>query len=388
MSHTDPQDLKRTALYDLHVAAGAKMVPFTGYSMPLNYAGGIIQEHLHTRAQAGLFDVSHMGQVQLVGGNPDAVIERLVPAAVAGLKPGRQRYTVLLNQRGGIVDDVIITRPFGEESGRLMMVFNAARKQADCDYVEQHLGDCRLERPAEKSLLALQGPAASAVLTRLFGGDVAVQPFMSQRFYEFADARVSVSRCGYTGEDGYEISVSSDRAVALAQRLLDESEVEPVGLGARDSLRMECGLCLYGNDIDETTTPVEAGMNWLIPQARREQGGFAGADVILRQLAEGAPRRRVGLRPAGRVIARAGAAITAAGDAAVGEVTSGCFGPTAQGPIAIAYVGAQYADAGTPLEVNVRGKRHPAKVTALPFVPTHYYRAPKPDTLNRQGEHQ
>ena len=372
------QELQKTALHDLHLEAGAKMVPFTDYTMPLHYAKGIMQEHLHTRQQASLFDVSHMGQIQLIGGEPGAVIEKLAPLAIGSLKAGCQRYTVLLNENGGIVDDAIVTRPFGEGSGRLMIVINASRKQADCDYIESQLeGGCRLERLPEKSLLAVQGPAASAVLTRLFGDEVAVQPFMSQRFYQFSGEQISISRCGYTGEDGYEISVSSDKAASLAQQILSENEVELVGLGARDSLRMECALCLYGDDIDETTTPVEADMKWVVAKARREKADFPGANRILEQLNEGAPRKRVGVRPDGRVIARNGAEITAGTDTVIGRVTSGCFSPTIQAPIAMGYVESQYADEGAPVEINVRGKRHPARITALPFVPTRYYRGDK-----------
>ncbi len=370
--------MQKTELYDLHVEAGGKMVSFAGYSMPLHYQRGIIQEHLHTREQAGLFDVSHMGQAQLIGGDPGALMETLVPAAITSLEPGRQRCTVLLNERGGIVDDTIIARPFGEPSGRLLIVFNASRKQVDHDYIASHLnGGSRIETFPEKSLLALQGPAASTVLERLFGDEVTAQVFMSQRFYEFNGERISVARCGYTGEDGYEISVASKQAVALAKRLLAENEVELVGLGARDSLRMECGLCLYGSDIDENTTPVEANLSWMIPKARRETGGFAGADAILRQLAEGAPKKRVGVRPEGRMIARAGVTVHAGSDTAIGEVTSGCFGPTVQGPIAIAYVDTRYAAADTPIELKIRGRLHPAQVVALPFVPTRYYRGVK-----------
>ena len=380
MAEAVSQDLKRTALYELHVEAGAKMVPFAGYSMPLNYAQGIVREHLHTRTRAGLFDVSHMGQVELSGDDPATALEKLVPACVTSLKPGRSRCTVLLNERAGIIDDMIVARPTDGPPGCLSMVFNASRKQTDCEHLERHLSrDCRLETLDDQSLLALQGPSASEVMSRLFGDPVAVQPFMSRRPFEFGGTPVAVSRCGYTGEDGYEISVPSERACALAKRLLSEDEVEFAGLGARDSLRMEAGLCLYGSDIDETTTPIEAGLGWMVSEARREKGGFPGARIILGQLTEGVSRRRVGIRPEGRVIARGGTEIAAAGTggAVIGRITSGCFAPTLQGPISIGYVDAQYAGEGTSLELSVRGKSHPARIVALPFVETRYYRGNK-----------
>ena len=374
-------ELKKTALHALHVEAGAKMVPFAGYSMPLHYEKGIVHEHVHTRKQAGLFDVSHMGQVRLIGNDPAAAIEKLVPASIRDLKPGHGCCTVLLNERGGIIDDMIISRPPPGETdnpaGELSIVFNASRKEIDCEYIERHLADdCHLKKLDDKSLLALQGPSASAVMGRLLGDEVTTQPFMSQCLLELEGDWVTVSRCGYTGEDGYEISIPSDRATALTKRLLSENEVELTGIGARDSLRMEAGLCLYGSDIDETTTPVEANLVWMISKERCEQGEFPGAAIILEQLNTGTQRQRIGIRPEGRVIARGGAEINAGGTA-VGKVTSGCFGPTVQGPVAIGYVSTQYTSEGTELELNVRGKGRRAQVATLPFVPTQYYKKTK-----------
>ncbi len=362
--------LARTPLFDLHRELGARMVPFAGYEMPLQYPAGIIAEHRQCRDRAALFDVSHMGQLRIRGADAAAALERLVPADVLGLAPGRNRYTMFTNEEGGILDDLIVGR---EEEG-LFLVVNAARRAADVAHLKAALEpDCRVEPLEDRALLALQGPAAACVLARL---EPAVEElrFMQSGWFEIAGARCRVARAGYTGEDGFEISVAADAAVELARALLVAEEVAPAGLGARDSLRLEAGLCLYGHDIDETTTPVEAGLAWTIGRRRREEGGFPGAEVILRQLREGAPRRLVGLRPEGRAPAREGAEIRLSGGAAVGRVTSGGFGPTVGGPVAMGYVDGAHGAPGTRLEVTVRDRAVPAEVVRLPFVPHRYRR--------------
>ncbi|HYU14152.1 MAG TPA: glycine cleavage system aminomethyltransferase GcvT, partial [Stellaceae bacterium] len=296
----DTAPLKHTPLYELHRARGARMVAFAGYEMPVQYPTGIISEHLHTRAQAGLFDVSHMGQIRLDGAAAARALEVLVPGDLQALAPGRMRYTLLLNEAGGILDDLMATRvPNGAGDG-LMLVVNAARKDADFAHLAAHLNSAATIEPRfDRALLALQGPAAAIVLARHVAG-VERMPFMSAAEVRLAGVPAFVTRSGYTGEDGFEISLAAGDAVAVAERLLAEPEVAPIGLGARDTLRLEAGLCLYGHDIDETTTPIEAGLAWTIGKRRRAEGGFAGAAAILRQLAEGPHRRRVGIRPDGR----------------------------------------------------------------------------------------
>jgi aminomethyltransferase len=366
-----------TPLHDAHVALGARMVPFAGYAMPVQYASGIIAEHNWTRDSAGLFDVSHMGQAILVG--PDhkttaQALEALVPADIEGLNPGQQRYTQLLNEDGGILDDLMVTRPADPaEEGKLLLVVNAATKEADYRHMAAFLpGAVMLVRLDDRALLALQGPSAAEVLARL-APPAGAMTFMSARRMTLGGTEAHVSRSGYTGEDGFEISVPHDRAAALWQQLLDDPAVKPVGLGARDSLRLEAGLCLYGHDIDVATSPVEAGLTWSIQKRRREQGGFPGHARIRREIADGPSRRRVGILPDGRAPAREGAAITSNGRE-VGVVTSGGFGPTVGGPVAMGYVAREAAAPGTPLELVVRGKPLPARVAALPFVPHRYKR--------------
>ncbi|HUC70612.1 MAG TPA: glycine cleavage system aminomethyltransferase GcvT [Stellaceae bacterium] len=362
--------LKRTPLYSLHQSLGARMVPFAGYEMPVHYPAGILAEHLHTRAAAGLFDVSHMGQLRLVGADPATALETLVPGDINGLGPMRMRYTLLLNGAGGILDDLMATR-LGDG---LFLVVNAATKNADCTHLRDHLdGIVTIERLDERALLALQGPWAAAVLSRLAEG-VAELPFMTAAEVALDGHRCLVTRSGYTGEDGFEISLPAAGAQALAERLLAEPEVKPVGLGARDSLRLEAGLCLYGHDIDETTTPVEADLGWAIGKRRRDEGGFPGAAVILRQLAQGPARKRVGIRPDGRAPARELTPIADSAGAGIGQVTSGGFGPSAAAPVAMGYVDAAHAAQGTPLRLIVRGTARPARVARLPFVPHRYHR--------------
>jgi aminomethyltransferase len=367
-----------TPLYALHVARGARMVPFAGYEMPVQYADGIIAETTHTRDAAGLFDVSHMGQAFVVG--PDhataaRALETLVPADLVNLAPGRQRYTQLTDANGGILDDLMITRSAEpDEDGVLMLVVNAACKEADFTHIAAGLpAGARLIRADHRALIALQGPKSAAVLERHSAG-AATMGFMTARNASFDGIECHISRSGYTGEDGYEISVKANRVRAIAERLLGHAEVKPVGLGARDALRLEAGLCLYGHDIDAGTSPVEAGLAWSIQKRRREEGGFPGAERVLAELRDGARRQRVGLRPEGRVPAREGAEIKSQDGAPIGTVTSGGFSPTLNGPIAMGYVERAFAAPGTPVALVVRGKDIPATVATLPFVPHRYYR--------------
>ena len=370
----DPAPLRHTPLYELHRARGARMVGFAGYDMPVQYPSGIIAEHLHTRAQAGLFDVSHMGQVRLRGADAARALEALVPGDLQALAPGRMRYTLLLNEAGGILDDLMVTRvPNGAGDG-LMLVVNAARKDADLAHLQARLDrTVTIEPQFERALLALQGPAAASVLARFAPGTDRI-PFMSAAEIGIGGVPCVVTRSGYTGEDGYEISTKPDEATAVAETLLGESEVAPIGLGARDTLRLEAGLCLYGHDIDETTTPLEAGLVWTIGKRRRAEGGFPGAAQILRELAEGPARKRVGLRPEGRAPAREGTQIVDDAGRPVGTVTSGGFGPSVGGPIAMGYVDAAHAAIGTKLSLVVRAVPRPAQVAPMPFFPTRYYR--------------
>ena len=362
--------LHQTPLHDLHKSLGAKMVPFAGYDMPVQYAAGIMAEHLHTRAKAGLFDVSHMGQVRLDGAGAAQALEMLVPGDIAGLAPGRMRYTLLTNDGAGILDDLMVTNA----GDHLMLVVNASRKRDDIAHLRRHLGArAKLTPLDDRALLALQGPAAAAVLDRLAprAGGMA---FMTGGAMDVDGLACFVTRSGYTGEDGFEISVAARSAEQLARRLLADSDVAPIGLGARDSLRLEAGLCLHGHDIDETTSVVEADLAWAVQKRRRAEGGFPGADVIARQLKEGAPRKRVGIKPEGRAPAREGTEIVAAAGAVIGRITSGGFGPSADGPIAMGYVATAQSALGTPLQLMVRGTPRPARVVPMPFVPHRYHR--------------
>jgi len=366
---TTPDTLHTTPLDSLHRELGAKMVPFAGYDMPVQY-DGIMAEHLHTRAQAGLFDVSHMGQALLTGGDPAAAIESLVPGDIQGLGTGRTRYTLLTNETGGILDDLMVTR----RAGDLFLVVNAACKEQDFAHIGGGLADQAELQLLERALLALQGPAAAAVLARL-APEVAAMPFMSFAVVDLVDSECFVTRSGYTGEDGYEISVPTEAAETLARRLLDHDEVKPIGLGARDSLRLEAGLCLYGSDIDTTMTPIEAGLTWTVGKRRREEGGFPGAEVIVRQIADGVTRKRVGLRPDGRAPARAHTEITASDGSVIGEVTSGGFGPSVGGPVAMGYVATEHAKPGSRIDFQVRGKTLPGEVVRMPFTEHRYFKA-------------
>ncbi len=371
---TEPAEafpLRRTPLYDFHRARGARMVAFAGYEMPVQYSPGIIAEHLHTRAKAGLFDVSHMGQIMLRGDNAAQALERLVPGDLQSLVPGRMRYTLLLDEAGGILDDLMATRV----DGGLMLVVNASCKEADLEHLRRYLGsEVAIEPQFERALLALQGPGAASALARLAGDGVARMTFMSAIGTDIAGVPCFVTRSGYTGEDGFELSLAADDAVGVAEALVREPEVAPVGLGARDTLRLEAGLCLYGHDIDETTTPVEAGLVWTIGKRRRNAGDFPGAVTILRQLAEGPSRKRVGIRPDVRAPAREGTEITDVAGNPVGRVTSGGFGPSVGAPVAMGYVDPAHAAEGAGLALVVRNVPRPARIARLPFVPTRYHR--------------
>ena len=371
-------DLKQTPLHALHVELGARMVPFAGYDMPVQYPSGIVAEHNHTRTKAGLFDVSHMGQAHLIGPDHETVaaaFEKLVPGEIAGLERGCQRYTQLTNAEGGILDDLMVTRlGEAEDDGSLYMVVNAACKQGDYDWIRAHLPHgIHLEEHTGYALIALQGPAAEAVLSRHCEG-VAQMKFMHTLNTTFKGVEVQISRSGYTGEDGYEISLPDDLAEDFARTLLAEDEVAPIGLGARDSLRLEAGLCLYGHDIDETISPVEAGLLWSIGKRRRTQGGFIGEERIMLEIEHGPARKRVGLKPDGRAPAREGTVIFDQNGVEVGTVTSGGFGPTVKGPVAMGLVCTEFAVPGTRLDLMVRGKPMPATVTKLPFVPHNFKR--------------
>ncbi|MEX2453305.1 MAG: glycine cleavage system aminomethyltransferase GcvT [Rhodospirillaceae bacterium] len=367
---TDPTELKRTPLYDLHVALGGRMVPFAGYEMPVQYPAGILAEHLHTRAAASLFDVSHMGQVALRGDDPAAALETLVPGDISGLGAGRMRYTMFTNDNAGILDDLMVTNV----GDYLFVVVNAACKDADIAHLRTGLPrGTTIEPLADRALLALQGPAAAAVIER-FAPGAAGMSFMSALPFEIDGSRLAVTRSGYTGEDGYEISVPAADAARIAELLLAEEEVAPAGLGARDSLRLEAGLCLYGHDIDEMTSPVEAGLAWSIGKRRRDEGGFPGAAVVQAQLRDGTARRRVGVVPDGRAPARENTQITDGDGNPVGRITSGGFGPTAGGPVAMGYVETPHATPGTALQLVVRGTLRPGHVSKMPFVPHRYFR--------------
>ena len=372
-------ELKRTPLFDLHVSLGAKMVPFAGYEMPVQYATGVMKEHLWTREHAGLFDVSHMGQVRLTplweGGIADiaGAFETLVPVDILGLKEGRQRYAMFTNDTGGILDDLMVAN----RGDHLFAVVNAACKADDIAHMKRMLSNVvDIEEIKDRALLALQGPAAETVLQTLAPGAAAMR-FMDVATLDWNGVPLWVSRSGYTGEDGYEISVPEGEAEELAKAILKDNRVAPIGLGARDSLRLEAGLCLHGSDITTETSPIEANLNWSIQKVRRtggaRAGGFPGADVVLEQLEKGAPRKRVGLLPEGRAPMRAGTQLFD-GDTHVGDITSGGFGPSLERPISMGYVLTGLSQTGTKLEAEVRGKRLAVTVADMPFRPSTYKR--------------
>ncbi|MEH2699783.1 MULTISPECIES: glycine cleavage system aminomethyltransferase GcvT [Rhizobium] len=376
----DTAALKKTPLHALHLSLGARMVPFAGYDMPVQYPAGVMKEHLHTRTEAGLFDVSHMGQVIVKaksGSYEDAALalESLVPVDILGLAEGRQRYGFFTDDTGCILDDLMITHL----DDHLFIVVNAACKEADVAHLKAHIGDQCDITVLDRALIALQGPRAVEVLAELWA-DVAAMKFMDVRHCRLHDVSCLVSRSGYSGEDGFEISIPSDKAVDATMRLLEHPDVQAIGLGARDSLRLEAGLCLYGNDIDTTTSPVEAALEWAMQKARRgnaaRAGGFPGSGRILSELENGASRRRVGLKPEGKAPVRGHAKLyaDAEGKVEIGEVTSGGFGPSVEGPVAMGYVPLSHAAAGTLVYAEVRGKYLPITVSALPFVTPTYKR--------------
>jgi aminomethyltransferase len=374
------QNVKTTPLHSLHLELGARMTAFAGYEMPLHYPLGVLKEHLHTRAAAGLFDISHMGQIALYPRSGQVVdaalaLERLIPSDIVSLKPGRQRYSLFTSENGGILDDIMVAN-LGDH---LLLVVNAACKEADEAHLRTRLGnECDVER-LDRALIALQGPKAEAALA-LLAPECTAMWFMDVRTLTVMGVECTVARSGYTGEDGFEISTPPDIAREIAEELLANPCVAPIGLGARDSLRLEAGLCLHGSDIDESTTPVEAGLSWAIQKVRRRgggrEGGFPGAGIILGQLEHGAGRQRVGLRPEGRAPVRAGAPLFVAEDASVqgGTVTSGGFGPSLNAPIAMGYLPTALAAPGTTAFAELRGKRLPVAVTRLPFIEPKYKR--------------
>ena len=374
---SDPAELLKTPLHALHLELGARMVPFAGYSMPVQYPAGLMAEHIHTRAAAGLFDVSHMGQLRLEGGDAAIAFESLMPVDVVDLAVGKQRYGLLLNEAGGIMDDLM----FFNRGADIFVIVNGACKVADIDHIEKKIGErCEVIPMPEMALLALQGPQAVTALARL-APDVAKLVFMTGGVFKVGQADCFITRSGYTGEDGFEISVPGDQAEALARLLLAQPEVKPVGLGARNSLRLEAGLCLYGNDLDETTTPVEAGLNWAMQKVRRaggaREGGFPGAEKILAQLA-GTPgsltRKRVGLVALERIPVRDHTELQDLAGNKIGEVTSGLLGPSVDKPVAMGYVTPEHAAIGTRINAIVRGKPVPMEVSAMPFIPNRYFR--------------
>ena len=363
------ETLKRTPLYDLHLELGAKMVGFAGWEMPVQYPAGIMAEHNQCRQKAALFDVSHMAQVILKGDGAAEALETIAPSAFTTLKPGKARYTMFTNETGGIMDDLIVTNA----GDHLFVVVNASMRDQDIPHMRDNLSGVEVVEITDHALIAVQGPSAEAVVSALApaAADLA---FMESAFMEMLGAECRVARQGYTGEDGYEISIPEENAVEIVKALLAHEDCAPTGLGARDSLRLEAGLCLYGNDIDAGTSPVEAQLNWAMQKRRREEGGFPGAGRIQRELAEGVSRKLVGIKPEGRAPARQGVEIATEDGDIIGSVTSGGFGPTVGGPVSMGYIAASHAEPGTGINLIVRGKPMPAKVIALPFVPHNYKR--------------
>ncbi len=367
----DHSDELKTPLYDLHRKLGAKMVPFAGYNMPVQYPLGVLAEHLHTRKAAGLFDVSHMGQVVLTGTGADKWLETLVPGNIIDLKVNRTRYTMFTNEQGGILDDLMITK----RENDIFLVVNAACKTQDIAHMRANLPNgIELTELNDRALIALQGPKAAEVLARFVKG-ADEMAFMEFKIATIMGAECFITRAGYTGEDGHEISIPNDKAEEIAKALLAEIEVEAIGLGARDSLRLEVGLCLYGHDITQNTTPAEGALMWSVGKRRREEGGFPGANIIMSQFKSGSiTKKRVGILPSGKTPAREHTKIMDASGNKIGEITSGGFGPTFGAPVAMGYVKPEFAENGTEVFLAVRKKLIPAKIAATPFVPQNYYR--------------
>ena len=363
--------VRKTPLDSIHRAADARMVEFAGWILPMQFGGGgFLREHRHTRESASLFDVSHMGQLILRGENRAAAMEKITPAAIGGLAPGKAKYTLMLNENGGVVDDLIVAN----DGDAIFLVVNAARYDEDLAHLKAHLpADCKLESAKDGNgenfaLVALQGPRAAESLRTLCDESDSLA-FMEAAWMPVGGANCRVARTGYTGEDGFEISIPSASAESICRRLLELEAVSPAGLGARDSLRLEAGLCLYGNDLDETTTPAEAGLMWTIPKSRRESGGFVGFEKVKRQMESGAARRRVGLKPDGKIPVRSGAILLDDNGGEIGVVTSGVFSPTLESPIAMGYVAAELSDVGGVVFAEVRGRKITCQIAALPFVP-------------------
>lgn len=360
---------KRTPLYDLHVELGGKMVDFAGWEMPVQYPMGIMGEHNHTRTKAGLFDVSHMGQVILRGEGAAEKLETLVPSAMTTLKEGKARYTFFTNPDGGIMDDLIVANA----GDHLFLVVNASMRHQDIPHMADNLDGIEVTEIFDRALVAVQGPAAENVV-----GDLCPEArdmtFMQTMVADIDGVKCRISRLGYTGEDGFEISIPEDKAIEVCRAFLAHEDCEPVGLGARDSLRLESGLCLYGNDIDNSTSPVEASLTWAMQKRRREEGGFPGADRIQRDLAEGTAKKLVGIRPTGRAPARAGVEVQDLDGNIIGSITSGGFGPTVGAPVAMGYVATKHSEPGQKINLIIRGKAQPAEIAALPFVTQNYKR--------------
>ena len=367
----DPQDLLKTPLFDMHVEMGGKMVPFAGYAMPVQYPLGVLGEHNHTRTAAGLFDVSHMGQVIIEGPDADKWIETLVPGNIIDLKENHIRYSMFTNEQGGILDDLMITK----RENDLFIVVNAGCRTEDIAHMRAHMPDgLTLTELADRALVALQGPMAAEVLAR-FAPGADEMDFMTYQQVSICGAKCFISRSGYTGEDGHEISIPGDQAEEVCRALLGEEEVEAIGLGARDSLRLEAGLCLYGHDLTTDITPVEGSLQWSIGKRRREEGGFPGDKVILAQIAnKDYARKRVGILPTGRAPAREGTVILDGDGREIGVITSGGYGPTFGGPLAMGYINLEFSAIDTEIFLSVRGKQLPARVATMPFVPKRFYR--------------
>ncbi len=370
MGTSSTESIKAVPLADFHRRHGAKMVPFAGYEMPVQYPAGIIEEHKHTREKAGLFDVSHMGQAWLHGADAASALETLVPGDIQALGHAQGRYTMITNDEGGIIDDLIVTN----WTDKLFIVVNASRKDIDLPLIANAAaGKAELEIVEDRALLALQGPAAASVMST-FSAEATAMSFMSAAEFEINGVHCHVTRSGYTGEDGYEISIPVGDVDAIAEALCEHPDVRPIGLGARDTLRLEAGLCLYGHDLDESTSPIEAGLNWTISKRRREQGGFPGHARIMREITDGPQRKRVGIAPDGKAPAREGTLVHTPGGDAIGVLTSGGFGPSVGGLIAMGYVPADMAAPGTGLELAIRKNMVPASVVKLPFQPHRYHR--------------
>lgn len=366
-------NLKKTALYTLHTEQNATMVAFAGYEMPVQYSNGVKQEHLHTRENAGLFDISHMGQIILSGNDAARTLEALIPSNIENLALNSQRYSVLTNEQGGILDDIMVTNT----GNALFIVINAACKEQDINYIQGHLiGDCQLEILTDRALIALQGPKAADVLKR-FCPEATKLTFMSGNQFKINNVDCFISRCGYTGEDGFELSIPVEHVDNIARLLLAEEEVELIGLGARDSLRLEAGYCLYGHDLDANTSPIEANLKWVISKERLEKdlSSYPGKEIIREQIANGTKRLRVGLLSDGKAPIREGESVLNEKEEVIGIVTSGGFSPSTKKPVAMAYINKQYSETETNLMVKVRNRTQHVQVVALPFVKHNYYRA-------------